>query len=152
MITDRTKADVDAARELLEQLKTIVPFPDLSDDEEMIMERGTYTSNSLNRVESKQKELAELLNSYLYMIHIKNKTDWEASDVFDYTDYVRYLGNLDKLKQSFFVYPDTPNTPTYLYDYTNANAVEKILMDIENMIYDMVSHFRECDTFYCGEE
>lgn len=151
MITDRTAADVDTAKEVLERVKYISPFPALTDEEKAILERGTYTKNSLNRVESKQKELAEILNCYRYMVQIENKTDWTETDVFTHQDYMRYLKNLDKLKQAFFIYQSTPTTPTYLFNYTNANDVEKILADIESMIDDMTDRFRECGTFQCGE-
>lgn len=158
MVTDRTAADVKTAKTLIKKIQS---GQTLTTAEKMAIERGTCTATMINRVESKQKELAEILNSYCYMVHITNKTDWksidilddtsEEGDIFTYQDHKRLLSNLNKLRQAFFVYINTPQTPTYLYNYTNANNVEKILVDIESMLDDMISRFRECNTFYCGE-
>ncbi len=167
MIIDRTSADVELAKKIIrEKIQPIFPLsPDLTPDDKRILQRGTCSVDMLNRIENKQKEIANMLNIYAYPMSIQNKTDWkdedfyimhpEATDqgeIFNYQDHSRLLSNLDKLKQAFFIYPTTPKTPDYLYNYVNANAVEKILVDIENMISDMERHFRECDTFYCGEE
>ncbi len=149
MITDRTAADVENAKILRKKVQS---GQTLTSAEKSAIERGTCTVTMLNRVESKQKEVAEILNSYLYMVHIVNKTNWSNKDIFTYQDHMRLLNNLDKLKQAFYIYSTTPQTPDYLYNHINANAAEKILVDIENMIDDMIGRFRECNTFYCGEE
>ncbi len=105
----------------------------------------------LNRIEMKQAELGVILNGYAYMVHIENKTDWQNTDIFTFQDHQRLLNNLDALKQAYYTYSTTPKTPTYMYGYEEANNIEKILVDIEKMIEDMKSRFRECGTFKCGE-
>lgn len=149
MVTDRTQADVELAKTLIEKVQS---GQTLTSSEKTAIERGTCTITMLNRIESKQKELANFLNGYRYMVNITNKTDWAYTDIFTYQDHERLLSNLNKLKQAFFIYQSTPTTPDCLYNYENANDVEKILVDIESMIEDMKSRFRECNTFYCGEE
>lgn len=151
MITNRTQADVDAAKEILLRAQQAIPFPLLSDDEVAVLERGTCTITMLNRVEGKQSEIAQLLTDFLYMVHIFNKTDWTYNNIFTYQDHERLLSNLNKLKQAFFVYSNTPNTPDYLYNYENANSVEKICVDIKAMIENMRASFRRCNTFSCGQ-
>ena len=148
MITDRTQADVDAAKTLIEKVQS---GKSLTTAEKTAIERGTCTITMLNRVESKQKEVAALLNHYAYMVDIQTKTDWTANDIFTADDHRRLLDNLDKLKRAYYQYSTTPTTPDYMYDYKNANDIEKILVDIESIITDMVSRMRECNTFYCGE-
>ncbi|MCI9085771.1 MAG: hypothetical protein HFE51_05035 [Clostridia bacterium] len=148
MVIDRTQADVEAAKMLLAKVQS---GQMLTTAEKVAIERGTCTITMLNRVESKQKELAELLNEHYYMVSIVNKINWRYKDIFTYQDHKRLLSNLDKLQQAFFVYTNTPQTPTYLYNYLNANNIEKILVDVESMLDDMINRFRECNTFYCGE-
>lgn len=148
MVIDRTQADVEAAKMLLAKVQS---GQMLTTAEKAAIERGTCTITMLNRVESKQKELAELLNEHYYMVSIVNKINWRYKDIFTYQDHKRLLSNLDKLQQAFFVYTNTPPTPTYLYNYLNANNIEKILVDVESMLDDMIDRFRECNTFYCGE-
>lgn len=148
MVTDRTAQDVETAKALRAKLQS---GQSLTTAEETAIERGTCTITMLNRVESKQKELAQILNEYRYMVSIDNKINWTYSDIFTQQDHERLLNNLNKLREAFFIYTNTPPTPTYLYNYQNANDVEKILVDIEAMIDDMLLRFRECNTFYCGE-
>ena len=58
----------------------------------LALERGSCTINMLNRNrESKQAELAVILNEYAYMVNIENKTDWQTSDIFTYQDHQRLL-------------------------------------------------------------
>ena len=145
MITDRTATDINTSKTL--RLK-IQAGQTLTDSEMQAFERGACTNTMLNRIESAQKELAGLLNKYGYFVTIQNKIDWSINDIFDYSNYMRLLGNLNKLKNAFYVYSTTPETPVYMYE---ANRIEKILVDIESNINYMKSKFRQCGTFDCGE-
>ena len=149
MITDRTAADVNSARLL--RLK-IQSGQSLAESEQTALERGACTITMLNRIESAQKTLAALLNKYAYPVHISNKTDWSYSDVLDRDDYNRILNNVNTLRNAYYVYADTPNTPLYMFGYKEANDIEGILADIDNMIKSMTNNFRQCGTFNCGEE
>lgn len=166
MITDRTLEDVEAAKKIIrEKIQPVFPSsPDLTSEDKRLLKRGVCSADMLNRIENKQKEIADMLNLYAYLISIQNKTDWKdenfyiahpeatcQGEIFDYNAHTRLLANLDKLKQAFFVYPTTPQTPDYLYNYVNANAVEKILVDIESLIKNMQKSFRRCNTFRCGQ-
>lgn len=148
MITDRTLSDVSNANLLRKKIQS---GQTLTDAEKTAFERGACTVAMLNRIESKQAELAVLLNGYSYMVSVENK-QWTYSGLFTNADYLRLLNNLDKLKNAFYVFSDTPDTPSYLYGYQEANDAEKILVDIENMINSMTANFRQCGTFQCGEE
>lgn len=149
MITDRTANDVSLAKTLRAKLQS---GQSLSDAETSIMERGTMTINTLNRIENKQVELKELLgNKGYYNTPIQNKT-WEYTECFKENDFQRILNNLNVLRNAFFVYTDTPGTPLVSFRYENINALEKVLFDIETMLNDMIGRFRECGTFECGEE
>lgn len=149
MIIDRTANDVSLAKTLRAKLQS---GQLLSDAEVSIMERGTLTINTLNRIENKQAELKELLeNVGYYNTPIQNKT-WEYTECFKENEFQRILNNLNVLRNAFFVYTDTPNTPPISFHYENINALEKVLFDIETMLNDMIDRFRECGTFECGEE
>ena len=115
----------------------------------------------LNRIETRMSELTALLNQYLYVQSITTKTDWEkvtnsnfATNTPTLSHINRLHDNEQKLINAFFVYPTTPTLPvTFEYlDIYRMNNVEKILRDLYMMVLDMVSYFRECDTFYCGED
>ena len=149
MITDRTASDVSLAKTLRAKLQL---GQTLSDAEISILERGTMTINTLNRIENKQAELKKLLaNEGYYNTPIQNKT-WECTEYFKENEFQRILNNLNVLRSAFFVYADTPDTPPISFHYENINALEKVLFDIETMLNDMIDRFRECGTFECGEE
>lgn len=147
MITDRSISDVNSTELLRKKMQS---GQSLTVAEKAIFERGTCTAEMLNRIENKQSELALILNGYSYMVNITTK-QWTYADIFSNADYNRILGNLNKLRQAFYTYANTPVTPVYLYGYLEANNAEKILVDIENMISDMEGYFMQCGTFQSGE-
>ena len=150
MIYNRTQTDVDNAISI--RANKIQNGLELSADEISIMERGTITINTLNRIEDKQDELKNLINQ---MGYFNTKTifnrQWSYDDFFDEVNFNRILGNLRILKNAFFVYSNTPPIPTANYSYQNINDLEKILYDMDIMISDIKSRYRQCGTFECGE-
>lgn len=146
MITNRTAQDVELAKTLRLKLQA---GQDLTLSETEQIERGSCTITMLNRIESKMQELADILNGYSYQNHIETK-EWQVTELLDYPNYWRILNNLHKLKNAYYAYQTTPLTPQYMYGYKEANDIEKILVDIENMINDMVGRFKICGTFNCG--
>lgn len=150
MIYDRTSEDVKSARKIISE--KVKRFVELTDDEVETLERGTITIKTLNRIEDKQSELKNLFNNVGYWnTNILNKT-WTFNDIFDASDFKRILNNLDVLRTAFYEYTSTPNTPNAVYDYKVINDIEKILFDLEKMVDDIKSKYRECGTFECGEE
>ena len=149
MIFDRTQNDVDTA--ILLRREKVQAFQELTEHEIATLEKGTLTINTLNRIESKQDELKNLFNDMGYWnTPITNKT-WGENDIFNVAEFQRILYNTNILRQAFFVYKATPNTPPISYHWQDINALEKILYDLDVMINDVKSHYRECGTFECGE-
>lgn len=149
MIFDRTQNDVDTA--IILRREKIQKFQELTASEIATLEKGTLTINTLNRVENKQDELKNLFNEMGYWnTPIINKI-WGENDIFNVDEFQRILENTNILRESFFVYKDTPNTPPISYHYNDINALEKILNDLDVMINDVKSHYRECGTFESGE-
>lgn len=149
MIFDRTQNDVDTAI-LLRDTK-VKNFETLTETEIATLEKGTLTINTLNRIEAKQEELKNLFNDMGYWnTPITNKT-WGENDIFNVNEFQRILDNTDVLRQAFFVYNATPNTPPISYHYNDINALEKILFDLDVMINDVKSNNRECGAFESGE-
>lgn len=151
MITDRTQTDVDNALKIREE--KVKTFQTLTDDEITTFERGTFTINTINRIEEKQAELRNLINSVGYWnTPIENKTDWTHVDVFTGADFQRIIDNENMLRNAFFVYKDTPGTPNISFYFEDINSLEKILEDLGVMINDVKSNYRQCGNFNCGEE
>ena len=151
MIFTRTKDDVDNALRL--RAEKVQTFEELTAEEIETLERGTLTINTLNRIENKQKELAELFENDFYFVETTEHKTWGYSDFFTENDFNRILSNLNKLKKAYFVYKDTPRTPSSNYrHYQVINDVEKILYDLEKMVDDLKTHYRQCGAYECGEE
>lgn len=149
MIIDRTQYDVDEAKRI--RIEKVQSFVELTDEEIEILERGTITVNTLNRIEDKQKELKDLFfHAGYYNTDMINKT-WNYTDIFSSVEFNRLIDNLNVLRNAFFVYSDTPPTPNTAYHYKDINSLERILVDLENMLMDMKSRCRQCGTFMCGE-
>ena len=149
MIFDRTQNDVDSA--ILLRNTKVKNFEELTESDINYLEKGTLTINTLNRIENKQDELKNLFNDMGYWnTPIKNKM-WGENDIFNVDEFQRILDNTNVLRQAFFVYKDTPNTPPVSYHYKDINALEKILYDLDVMINDVKSKYKRCGTFRCGE-
>ena len=150
MIFDRTQNDVDTA--IILRREKVQTFQELSENEVATLEKGTLTINTLNRIEEKQEDLKGTLNDMGYWnTPITNKV-WSENDIFSVVDFQRILDNTNVLRQAFFVYKGTPNTPPISYYWDDINALEKILYDLDVMINDVKSNYRECGSFECGEE
>lgn len=151
MIFDRTQKDVDTAISI--RKNKLQKFIDLTDEEVAVLEKGMLTINTLNRIEDKSAELQNLINNIGYFNTNVKIMVWAYNDYFRQEDFDRILRNLQKLIDAFFVYSSTPKKPDNNYrSYATINAVEKILNDLDIMINDIKSHYRECGNFECGEE
>ena len=159
MIFDRTQEDVDTAIRLRNEKVKFDPITmqpinpeELTESEIATLEKGTMTYNTLNRIENKQELLKGLFNEMGYWNNqITNKV-WGENDIFNVDEFQRIIDNTNVLREAFFTYKDTPNTPPVSYHWQDINALEKILYDLDVMINDVKSHYRECGTFECGEE
>lgn len=149
MIFDRTQNDVNEAIRLREE--KIKKFEELTEAEVSILEKGTMTVNTLNRIENKQSELKGAFNSIGYWNIETNNKQWDYTQIFDEVEFQRIVNNTDILRNAFFVYKNTPSTPRVSYYYSDINSLEKILYDLEEMMEYVKDNYLECGTFECGE-
>ena len=149
MIFDRVSADVAKAFALRKD--KVAQGISLTEEEQATMEKGCFTINTANRIESKQAELKEVFNEMGYFdCNISNK-EWNLGDVFFAEDLQRVSENVAILRKAFFVYPDTPANPRAEYHYREVNLMERILYDLQKMVDVVKESYRECGTFDCGE-
>jgi hypothetical protein len=151
MIYDRTAEDVAEAIRI--RSEKVQKFLELTDEEIATLEKGTLTINTLNRIESKIQDLQERITKEAYFTPSVTVKSWSAEQIFVYNEEVtRILNNIDILREAFYVKKDTPKNPNLAINYSNINDIEKILHDIESVLEAMISLYRECGTFECGEE
>lgn len=148
MIYDRTQIDVTEALKI--RREKVQKGVELTQSEVEILERGTLTINTLNRIETKQDELKKLLNDMGYWnTPISNKV-WNPSMVFNSRDLKRIFENSKVLRNAFFVLAETPSNPRASYEYNHWNSLEKILYDIETMVGTVKSNYKKCGKIRCG--
>lgn len=151
LITDRTATDV--ARYDYFKGKN---WADLTEDEQTEFLnglKGCYNYTDFERVETAVSTLSAILRQYGYA---NNVTLSEAS-TFTYS-YIRkkgelqtYLNNISILKNAFPVSQEiVPNINEWL-TYEGANAIEKILYDIDTGISNMEQNWKYVGEVISGE-
>lgn len=151
MVIDRTIEDVISAKKIIEE--KVKNFLELSAEDLEVLERGTFSVSTINRIEEKQKELYDFFTSSLYLGGDVNTRNWEENqEIFKQADMERIVKNNETLRDMFFVYSSTPKEANASYTYENLNNIERLLFDLDRMYNFMWDNLKECDTFYCGEE
>lgn len=112
--------------------------------------KGYYNYTDLNRVETWCEYLANLLTSYSYPVNIQVKKDWQMSDLPNTDDMERIRKNVNAIKTAFHAYTEIPENLSYM-TIEKANAIEKILSEIDFLTKNMISCFRYSNTFNAGE-
>lgn len=149
MIVDRTKKDVEAA---LLARKKIQSGEELTQEDYVALERGTLTIETLNRIETKTKDVVRVINSMWYWNTgtIQAKT-WSYSDYFKQEDFDKILENIVKIKNAFLQKNSTPKVFGRNYrDYNVINDVETLLADSEYIVGDIQENYVFCGEVECG--
>jgi hypothetical protein len=142
---DRTFLDVEKAKEILSKMKQ---FADLTLQEIETLEKGTITYNTLNRIEDKQRKVADALNELKYLDEKIITRNWTVDDIFDESDLQRIVNNTIVLRNSFTVIDKNQANPKAEYLFTEINAIEKILSEIDTLIERL--KFSKSGTFYAN--
>lgn len=151
MIFNRTIEDVENAKKI--RLEKVQKLLDLTDEEVETLEKGFITYNTLNRIENAVMSIQARLNYALgYSTEGISLRGWSPYDYFYADDVRRILNNVSILKKSFLVYKDTPEVPKKMSIHTELNSIERILFDLDKMIAEVTSLYRECGAYECGGE
>jgi len=146
LITDRTGQDVDRVKFLAAKA-----FQDMTAEERaewLSPMKGAYNYTDLNRVEEAVAYVAGRLNEFGYLSPLPVTRSWSAEDVPTERDFVRYFGNVALLRQSIAVWASTPQVPSSVdgFDVTQANALEQILVDVDQVL----NHIKDA-WFFLGD-
>lgn len=116
--------------------------------------KAFYNATDLNRVESATEYISKLLKTYSYLKeNLVVKKDWLMEDFPVEEEMKRYLSNIQKLIDAFYLLPNTPALPETMnnLDIYKANDIEKILNDLNTLIENMISQFYYCGEIFSGE-
>ena len=155
LITDRTQADV--ARWLTLRNKG---YSNMTEEERAEWAagnmKGAYNPPyDMNRVGFALNYLRDRLveAKYLTPSVFSAKEDWTTADVPTEADLTKYLKYVSTVREALAQFPTTPPTPenTGGLDYQEANNIEKILVDIDQLITNMLAARYFCGELYAGE-
>lgn len=152
LIFDRKNEDVARLKTLRTKVKNRTAT--IKEYEEWLSSlKGAYNNTDFNRVGEAINYLADLLNSYGYKNDAVARTNWEVSEKPNQEQMNDYLNNLNKLKECYSVKPNTPDLPFNMEKLTfaEANNIEKILYDINELIEGMKQNFIMCGVPSCGQ-
>lgn len=154
LITDRTAADVAAARRIIEKLRR---GGTLTEDERTAYFaglRGCYNVSDMNRVGEAIAYLASALREVGYPTSVTPRTDRQYGDIVRASDWQVYLDDVRTLRGIIALPLTTPEVPDTLFvsdGYRAANDIEKILADIDYFITEMIQAYYYSGELYSGE-
>ena len=161
LIYDRTQTDVTYAAELNRKLGagTALTAEEQADWDAGL--KGSYNANDFNRVDAAVRELGGMLEAAGYPVRYTSpvpqseptKTEFETGDIITYEIWRTYLDNVQSLREAYYTMPDSPELPelTAPLKFDGANAIEKLLYDIQVLYDAMSATYRRCGTFHSGE-
>ena len=78
--------------------------------------------------------------------------DWKIGDIINYDTWGIYLKNVQNIREAYYTMPDTPELPmlTAPLTFDGANAIEKLLYDVQGLYDAMSAMYRKCGTFQSG--
>ena len=150
-VFDRTQSDVDRAVFLNDLKWSNMSL--LEQTEYLTGLKGSYTYKDLNRVENAVQEIANMLIGLGYSVSVSTRS-WAIPDIPSEIDMTRYLNNIQTLRNTIQVAPNTPGVPasmSYL-NYETANDIERILFNITVTIAGITAPTRFSGTFYSAQE
>lgn len=116
--------------------------------------RGDYYNiTDLNRVGQAMRYVAARLRACGFDVVVTPRTDWVWTDRATPAAAKRYLNNLRKIRKALVLFVNTPNVPSGKRPFTaaEANDIEKILIDAEDMVQRTMQCWYFCGDLYAGE-
>lgn len=151
LITDRTQADVDRVRQLAQK-----GFRNMTADEKtewLNGLKGAYNASDLNRVGAAVAYVAGRLTGYGYAVSVDPRQDWQVTDIPTQESMTAYLADVATLRAALTVAADTPEVPEDMERLTwqEANDIEKILVDVDELLTRMAAAWFYSGELYAGE-
>lgn len=151
LITDRTQADVDRYLELKAKGLHGMTVAERAEWETFL--KGAYNYSDMNRVESAVEYVANRLTEAGYVVYPVVKKNWNKNDKPTLNDLNRYIKNVSDIRKALTTYETTPEAPSTerKLSFQAANAIEQIIIDVDDLISKMVSAYFYANDLYCGE-
>ena len=153
LITDRTQAQYDAWAEMRD--RGIDNMTDIEREQFLIEHPGAYNARDLNRVGTALNYVRDRLTAagYLGGNEFTAKTNWQIGQIPTAEQFSYYLKAVETIRAAMSRYQTTPPTPedTGSLDIEGANNIEKILIDVDELITNMLAVRNYCGELCSGE-
>lgn len=151
LITDRTQEDVERYAEL--KAKGLHGMTEAERAEWETHLKGAYNYTDMNRVESAVEYVANRLTEAGYVVIPIVKKNWTGTDKPTLNDLKRYMKNVSDIRAALTTFETTPDAPTTerRLSFQAANAIEQILIDVDDLISRMASAYFYSGDLYSGE-
>ena len=148
LITDRTQADVEYAKNLHEKGLSRMTAEELEEWSNGL--KGWYDYRDLNRVGGAIIYIRDRLKALGEAVNVQPRTDWSLSDLPTRSAITEYLNNIEKLRSVMPVPIETP-VSGMLLNYEEANDIERILEYLEILIDKIEQAYLYSGEIYAGE-
>ena len=155
LVTDRTEADFKRWEYLRNK-----GFANMTDSERAEWlagnMKGAYNISDLNRVGEALFYLQNRLKKagYItYQTQFHASTGWTEANIISEENLKTYLKGVSNIRNALTLYESTPPAPenTGALNIEEANNIEKILLDVETLINNMLDARFYCGDVYSGE-
>ena len=118
--------------------------------------KGAYNKSDLNRVGEALNYLRDRLATAGYISYTTNfnaKTNWNISSIPTAEDLTYYLKCVSNIREAMAQFESTPPAPTDTgaLNIEEANNIEKILIDVEILINNMLAARHYSGDVFAGE-
>ena len=151
LIYDRTAADLAEAKRIIAKARNGESLTEAEQAAYNAGLRGSYNAVDINRVESAVSELSAALNAAGYA-NITIPCEWSDGEIVTAAKWAQYLANVQALAGAYYTLAGSPALPAASdrLSFDGANAIERILADINLLIGGMKQTYRRCGTFTAG--
>ena len=155
LVTDRTKADLQRWQALRNK-----GFENMTAEERAEWlagnMKGSYNKGDLNRVGEALNYLHDRLKEAGYITYpltFEAKTNWTIASIPTADDLTYYLKCVSNVRTALTLFATTPPAPidTGALTIEEANNIEKILIDVETLINNMIAAQYYSGEVYAGE-
>lgn len=162
-ITDRTQADVNRAKAIIAKLQAGKALTDAEQAEYDAGLKGCYNYTDITRVRAAVTALAASLNAEGYKVAVLpvlagespyalEDRDFTEADVIYKAQWENYINNVRAIRGAFYTFDDTGPLPQpgERINYAYANNIEKVLEDVDALLWFMTQSYRRCGAFAAG--
>lgn len=151
LITDRTYEDV----QLWQTLKAL-GWAGMSPAQQAQWSaglKGAYNASDLNRVREAMEYLAGVFGAYGYAVSLQPTPTWSVGEIPNEEQMAAYLSDVTALRAVLDMPSTTPAVPAdmALLAYIEANNIEQILVDINQLLLNAAAAWFYSGEVYCGE-